>query len=251
MHLFNFNYIDADVEEPNGFIFLKPDIKERTIVKVNVPVIEQKKCQLCFKCVDFCEFNVFAKTKNKVLIFEKLCHSCGGCKMVCPYGAIKYKKKEIGVIETGFYNNLICKQGILNIGEIIAIPIIKKLLNNLNDKINIIDSSPGTSCNAISTLSFADYVVLVAEPTKFGLHDLKRIVGVVKEMEKPFGVIINKDINEDIIEKYCYKNKIELLGKIKYDKKIAKLYSEGKLLGKDYQKIFKKIGNNIKEKLCK
>lgn len=253
--LLNANYIDSDVEEPNGFIFLKPKIKEKTNVEVEIPFIDKDKCKLCFKCVNFCEFNALAKSKNKVLVFDELCHSCGGCKIVCPFNAINYKKKSIGVIEKGIINNINCSRGILNVGEAIAVPVIKKLLGDLDNSINIIDSSPGTSCNVINTLSFANIAILVTEPTEFGLHDLKRAISVVKKMKIPFGIVINKVIdNDNIIKKYCNQNDITILGTIKYDRKIAELYSKGELLieNNDCKNMFDSIVSNIKEHLlCK
>lgn len=248
--LLNINYIDADVEEPNGFIFLKPLIKTKEKVKIDVPIINQDQCNLCLKCLEFCQFNVFAKTKNKILIFEELCHSCGGCKMVCPTKALDYRKKTIGFIEKGVKDNFKCYQGILKVGEVIAVPLIKELLKDLPKELNIIDASPGTSCNAGTTLEFADKVILVTEPTKLALHDLKRIVQIVKERKIPLGIIINKVLEEDnLIKDYCKKNNLLILGSIKYKEEIAYLYSEGKLLEKEE---FKEIILNMKEYLlCK
>ncbi len=251
----NGSYIDADVEEPNGFIFLKPIIFNKTDVEVDVPVIDNEKCKKCFTCVDFCEFNALAKTKDKVIIFDKLCHSCGGCKIVCKSEALKYKKKVIGTIEEGKSNYIYCKRGILNIGEPMGVPIIKKLLKDLYKGLNIIDSSPGTSCNVVNILQYCDVAVLVTEPTNFGLHDLDRAVNLVKNLNIPFGVVLNRVTDEDnIIKEYCIKNKINILGEIKYDKDIAKIYSKGDLLISHikYKEIFKNLSNNIKEKLlCK
>lgn len=246
------NYIDADVEEPNGFIFLNPKIEKQNDVLVDIPYINEEKCQKCYKCVDFCAFNVFSIAKDKISIFDKMCHSCGGCKIICPFGAIDYQNKKLGVIEEGYANDLYCKRGVLKIGEPISVPIIKQLLENLKDGINIIDSSPGTSCNVVNTLAFSDKAILVTEPTEFGLHDLKRAIKIVLDLKIPFGIIINRVTNEDnLVKNYCEKNNYLILGTIKYDKKIAELYSEGKLLleEKEYISNFDKISQKIKEEL--
>jgi MinD superfamily P-loop ATPase len=142
-----------------------------------------------------------------------------------------------------------CQRGILNVGEVIAVPIIKQLLKGLDNNLNIIDSSPGTSCNVVTTLSFADSAILVTEPTEFGLHDLKRAISITEEMNIPFGVVINKVTDKDnMIQKYCEEKNINILGIIKYDRKIAELYSKGILLLK-YNNIFNNIILNIKRDL--
>lgn len=246
------NYIDADVEEPNAFIFLKPYIKEKNDVKVKVPFIDKDKCSKCFKCTEFCKFNALAKTRDKILVFDKLCHSCSGCKIVCKFDAIEYVDKKIGIIEKGNSDNIKCFRGLLNIGEPMAVPVIKELLNNLEEGLNIIDSSPGTSCNVVNILEHSDVAVLVTEPTNFGLHDLDRAVKLVRKFNIPFGVVINRVTEkENIITKYCIENKIEVLTQIDYDKEIAIMYSKGELIiNKDkYLNIFKELSSIIKEKL--
>lgn len=246
------NYVDADVEEPNGFIFLKPKIENVYNVEVDIPSIDVNKCKKCYKCVNFCEFNALAISKDKILVFDKLCHSCGGCKIVCPFDAISYKKKIIGIIEKGISGDVHCIRGVLNVGEAISVPLIKELLNNLSSDINIIDSAPGTSCNVVNTLSYANCAILVTEPTEFGLHDLKRAVTLVENLKIPFGVLINRVIEHDnIIKKYCEDKNIKILCEINYDKKIAELYSNGSILidNDDYKKVFVNLSNNIKEHL--
>ncbi|HOZ54461.1 MAG TPA: (4Fe-4S)-binding protein [Clostridia bacterium] len=248
----NANYIDGDVEEPNGFIFLKPIIKEMIEVIVKIPSIDKDKCKKCFKCAEFCRFNALAKTNDKVLVFDKLCHSCEGCKIVCEFGAIEYIDKKVGIIEKGKSNDIKCSRGLLNIGEPMAVPVIKELLKNLDEEINIIDSSPGTSCNVVNILEHADIAILVTEPTNFGLHDLDRAVKLIRKFNIPFGVVINRVTEkENIISKYCIENKIEILMQIDYDREIAIMYSKGELIinKEKYLNIFKELSINIKEKL--
>lgn len=250
------NYLDADVEEPNGFIFLKPKVVSKKNVFVENPIIDKEKCINCGKCANFCEFNALAKINNNILVFEKLCHSCGGCNIICPQGAIKYNKRNIGIIEEGENELINCKRGILNIGEPMATKVIESLLEDINiEKYNIIDSPPGTSCNVVNVLQKTDVAILVTEVTKFGLHDLDRAVKLVKKFNIPFGVIINRVIdNNSLIEDYLKNNNIVLLGKIRYDKNIAKTYSKGDLIvkEKEYEEIFESIFKKIKENLlCK
>lgn len=249
------NYVDADVEEPNGFIFLKPKIETTSKVEVDIPTIDIKKCEKCYKCIDFCEFNALAIGRDTILVLDKLCHSCGGCKIVCDYGAITYTKKTIGFIEQGVCRDIKCQRGVLNIGELIASSILNKLLTNLDTGINIIDSAPGTSCNVINTLNYANYAIIVTEPTQFGLHDLKRVIALVKKLNIPFGIVINKVIKKDnIIKEYCNNKDIKILGEISYDIEIAKLYSRGHLLidNHNYLQMFSTLSSNLKEQLlCK
>lgn len=244
----NGNYVDCDVEEPNGFIFLNPvNIKSKDVL-VDYPVIDKEKCNLCGECVKICQFNVFAKTKE-IFIFEKLCHSCGACEMVCETKALKYEKRKIGRIDEGQYKNIKCIQGILNIGEAMAVPVIKEVLENLPYESNIIDCAPGTSCNVVTSLEHIDKAVLVTEPTEFGLHDLKGAVELCNRFNIPHGVVINRSTgDETLIHKYCKDNNINILETIPYSKEIAKIYSRGDLLVEDnyYKNIFIKLEEKIR-----
>lgn len=236
----NGSYIDCDVEEPNGFIFLKPrDIKSEDVL-IDYPLVDKDLCTLCGKCVEFCEFNALAKTK-KIFVFEKLCHSCGGCEIVCPKDAIKYGKRKIGTVDSGVSGNIECTRGILDIGEAMAVPVIKEVLGNLDGNLNIIDCAPGTSCNVVTSLEYVDLAVLVTEPTEFGLHDFKRAVELCKMFDIAHGVVINRVTDEDnIISKYCIENDIKIISSIPYEKNIAEIYSRGELIfeSEEYQAIF-------------
>ncbi|MCY6960033.1 ATP-binding protein [Clostridium brassicae] len=246
------NYIDCDVEEPNGFLFLKPEIKEIESVKVEYPFIDDDKCTSCGECVNVCNFNALAKVKEDIILFEKLCHGCGACEIVCKKGALKYKKREIGNIEKGKMQGINCSRGILNISEPMAVPVINNLLKGLVKGVNLIDCPPGTSCNVVSSLKYADGAILVTEPTEFGLHDLKMAVELVKMFNIPFGIVINKDNgSENIVKKYCKKENIELIGSIPYSKDIAKIYSKGELIYNniEYKNIFDELSGKMKEVL--
>ena len=225
------SYIDCDVEEPNGFVFLKPKIDETVGVVTDYPIIDDEKCISCGACVDVCQFNALAKINRDIILFDKLCHGCGACEIVCDYGALTYGKREIGSIEEGLSYDIRCSRGILNIGEPIAVPIIRQLLKSLSSGINIVDCPPGTSCNVVSSLRYAHSAILVTEPTKFGLHDLERAVELVKMFNIPFGVIINKDDGtENVIKNYCEIRAIPIIGSIPYSSDIALAYSNGEML---------------------
>ena len=246
------NYIDCDVEEPNGFLFLKPKVDKTEKVMVDYPVIDNDKCTSCGACVNTCQFNALAKVKDDIMLFEKLCHGCGACEIACKFDAITYGKREIGKIETGKIREINCSRGILNIGEPMAVPVIRELLKDLQGELNLIDCPPGTSCNVVNALKYADGAILVTEPSEFGLHDLKMAVELVKMYNIPFGIVINKDDGEtNIVKKYCKEEKVNLIGTIPYNKDTAVLYSKGEILYDDvkHKIVFDKISETIKEVL--
>lgn len=246
------NYIDCDVEEPNGFIFLKPKIDKAEKVMVEYPFINDEKCTSCGKCVNVCQFNALAKVKEDIMLFEKLCHGCGACEIACEYDALTYKKREIGTIEEGKIGDLNCRRGVLNISEPMAIPVIRELLKDLPQNINLIDCPPGTSCNVVTSLKYANAAILVTEPSEFGLHDLKMAVELVRMYDIPFGIVINKEDNkENIIKKYCKDEKINLIGTIPYSKDTAVLYSNGEILYKHlkHKNLFDELSKSVKEVL--
>ncbi len=252
----NAQFLDCDVEEPNANIFLHATIKEREDVSVIIPEINKEKCDYCGKCSEFCVYNALAVVRQKILVFPELCHSCGGCEMVCPKDAINWKERVIGKIEHGQTNGIDFYHGILNVGEAQAIPVIKALKRKIDKKMNvIIDVPPGTSCPVIESISGSDYCILVTEPTPFGLHDLKLAVEVVRHMHIPFGVVINRDgIGDDGVEVYCKKENIHVLLKIPERQKIALLYSKGIALADEayeWKEMFGLLFNRIQEQVKK
>jgi len=244
------NYVDCDVEEPNGYIFLKPVIQKTEEVFIPVPLIDSDVCTLCGKCADSCQFNALARTMSNVLFFEELCHGCGACTIVCPALAIEEVNRPIGNISTGEYESLNFMDGKLNIKEPMAGPIISKLKKSIPEGIDtIIDCAPGTSCNVVKALEDTDYAILVTEPTKFGLHDLKLAVKLVRNMQIPFGIIINRsDETVNMIKVYCETETIDLIGEIPFSRRVAEMYSNGLLLTKDLEfgKIFHEIASNLR-----
>jgi len=254
LSLRNVQFLDCDVEEPNANIFLHAKINESEDICVNIPEIDKDKCDYCGKCSDFCAYNALAVVQSKILVFPELCHSCGGCELVCPKDAIGWEERVIGRIEHGQSNGIDFYHGLLNVGEAQVIPLIKGLKNKINkNKIVLIDVPPGTSCPVIESINGSDYCILVTEPTPFGLHDLKLAVEIIKHQYIPFGVVINRDgIGDKEVEIYCQQNRIPILLKIPEQQKIAYLYSKGiPLVNEAYEwremfgLVFQKIQNEV------
>lgn len=244
------SYVDCDVEEPNGFIFLDPSIQESADVFVDYPVIDQKKCVLCGACAKACQFHALAKAGKEIVVFEKLCHDCGACKIVCKTKALSYTKRSIGKLESGTSKAIHSLRGILNVGEPMAVPVIRKLLKDLSDEDHLVDCPPGTSCNVVTALNYMDAAILVTEPSEFGLHDLKMAVELVKLYDIPYGIVINKDDGKDnMVKAFCSRNEVPLLGTVPYSMAAATLYSKGIMLYEDdvHKKNFIDMAQKIKE----
>jgi len=225
-------YLDCDVEEPNGHIFLRPEITAERRITVEVPQVDFQACTVCGKCGDFCRYGAIVCIKEDVLIFEQLCHSCGGCKRICPAGAIKSKPLEIGGIELGRAGGIDFAGGKLKIGHVRTPALIKEVKKHISKNCPaIIDAPPGTSCPVVEAVKGADFVLLVTEPTPFGLNDLKLAVNLVRHMNLTFAVVINRcDIGNEDVEKYCEAESIDILAKLPDDRRIAEVYSSGKMI---------------------
>ncbi len=221
--------MDCDVEEPNAHIFIKPEITNKKPVFVLIPEIDQEKCNLCGRCAEICAYNAIAVLKDKVFLYPELCHGCGACSYLCPQNAIKEVNKKIGYLERGEKGDLEFVHGVMNIGEVLATPIIREIKKHINpNKTVIIDSPPGTTCPMIEAVKASDYCILVTEPTPFGLNDLILAVEVLRKLNIQFGVIINRsDISNKEVESYCHKEAISILMKIPFKKEIALAYSKG------------------------
>lgn len=227
-------YIDCDVEEPNGHLFFKPDILEEEEILVKIPEVDKNLCTGCRKCVEFCMFNALAYIKDRLLVFNEVCHSCGGCLLVCPEKALTEKDKVIGHVKKGVSEGVFIYSGILNTGEASGVPIIKRLLskNNLKtDKPIIIDCPPGSACIVMESIKDADFCILVTEPTLFGVHNLNMVYELVKLFNKPFGVVINKCLDEkNPAEEFCLEKGLKILGKIPFDKDLGLLNSNAEIV---------------------
>jgi MinD superfamily P-loop ATPase len=243
-------YLDCDVEEPNGHLFFAPEMIVRKDISVQIPVINPNICTLCRKCVDFCNFNALACIGDRIILFEEICHSCGGCKIVCPVSAITEQEKVIGHIESGVSENVIVKTGILNIGESSGIPIIHELLSENEDdqKLTMIDCPPGSACAVMESIRDADYCVLVAEPTIFGIHNLNLVYELVKIFHKPHGVILNKCLEGvNLAEQFCAEKNIRILGRIPFQQEIGMMNSKGLILARENEKYHKLFVNLLNE----
>jgi len=247
-------YLDCDVEEPNGHIFLKPDIKETINATIDVPEVDAELCNGCGKCGELCQYSAIISLKSKALVFEQLCHSCGGCMLVCPTGAITEKQREIGFADFGTANGVKFGQGRLKIGDIHTPSLIKRVKgNSLDEGIVIIDVPPGTSCPVIEAIKGSDFVLLVTEPTPFGLNDLKLAVGMVRELKIPFAVVINRsEPDEQMTNQYCQDENIDIIFEVPDDRRIAEAYSVGKMIIDvlpDYKKDFEGLYESVSKRL--
>ena len=229
----NSQLIDADVEEPNCFIFLNTDTGVVGQTEILVPKIDEEICTQCGKCSDSCEYNALAKLPGHILLFEKICHGCGVCSAVCPEGAITEEPRAIGYIYSSKDEDLLFNYGELIVGEELSTPIISKLKEYTDDEknLNVIDSPPGSACAMVEAVIDSDFVIVVGEPTPFGLSDMKIVIETLRQLEKKFGIVINKDgVGDNEMERYCLEEDLPILMKIPFDINIAKNYSVGKTL---------------------
>ena len=245
-------YLDCDVEEPNGHIFLKPVIDTRVAATVPLPEVITERCNGCGLCADICEYNAIAVVKGRVLIFPELCRSCGACRLFCPQEAINDITRPVGTIEIGkTASGVSFIRGLLAIGQIASPAVIAAVKSAAaNQEVLLLDCPPGTSCPVIEAVKDADLVLLVTEPTPFGLHDLTLAVEMTRALEIPFAVILNRcDMGNDDVEAYCRREEIPLVLSIPDDRRIAQAYAEGnpliealpsygKLLADGWQRIF-------------
>ena len=246
----NSNYIDCDVEEPNGHLYFKPEILKKEKIYEKIPQVDKERCNGCRKCVEFCKFNALAYIKDNVFVFEDICHSCGGCSLICPEKVISERDKEIGEVQEGIFKDSKIYSGILNTGEVTGVSIIKELLTNANNKpYTFIDCPPGSSCSVMESIKDADYCILVAEPTLFGVHNLNMVYELVKLFDRPFGVVLNKCLEEENpAEKFCLEKGIKILGRIPFDNELGTLNSNAEIVvskSKEYRELFSALLNTV------
>ena len=221
-------YLDCDVEEPNGHLFLKPRIEHSEVASIPVPLIDASRCTSCGRCATVCEFNAIAMIPRP-LVFPELCHGCGACSLACPAAAIREQPRTIGVVEMGYAGKIAFVQGRLNVGEPMSPPLIRAVkAHRAPNTIALLDAPPGTSCPVVATVRGADFIVLVTEPTPFGLHDLALAVDTLRPMGLPFGVVINRaDCGDNRVVEYCRAENIPVRLQIPEDRRIAEAYSRG------------------------
>jgi MinD superfamily P-loop ATPase len=248
----NVQLLDCDVEEPNAHLFIQPVIEKFETITTPVPEVDMGKCTLCKKCNEICQFKAIVVIGETVLPFPELCHSCGGCMEVCPERAITEVGRELGVVEIGHRDGLEFVHGRLRVGEAMSPPLIRKVRENTRPgMLTIIDAPPGTSCPVIASMKGADFVLLVTEPTPFGLHDLKLAVGAVNILGIPCGLIINRsDLGDDRVREYVNSEGVPILMEIPFDRKIAESYSKGEMLVEampEWKEKFKELFHRIEE----
>lgn len=247
-------YLDCDVEEPNGRLFFKPEITSEETVSAKIPLIDYDRCNGCRKCADFCKFNALAFIKNKPVLFKDICHSCGGCALFCPQKAIGEEAKNVGAIQNGVSGQVRVHTGCLNAGEASGIPIIKELLKKSAAETALpvfIDCPPGSACIVMESIKDADYCILVAEPTVFGVHNLKMVCDLVEVFHKPHGVVLNKCLEaENPAEEYCKEHHVTILGRIPFDSKLGTLNSNAKIAVREndrYRELFSALLDTVIE----
>ena len=235
---------DCDVEEPNAKVFIRGEEKERPVFRP-VPELGEG-CDLCGVCKDVCQYNAVVVLKDTVMFFPEICHSCGACVYLCPKNAIREVNREVGrIVDVYNKDECVLTYGLLNIGEVSPVPVIKEMKKEMG-RDAVIDCPPGVSCPMVESVRDADYVILVAEPTPFSFHDMKIAAEVVKELGKPFGVVINKYGLPYDVEKKCRELNYDVIGKIPFSREIAEMYSKGQLL-ENVRDVFEGIYERIRE----
>jgi MinD superfamily P-loop ATPase len=243
-------FLDCDVEEPNAALFLKPTLTSREEVGILIPQVDPDKCAYCGRCAEVCVWHAIAVVGEKVLIFPELCHGCGSCTLNCPEGAISEVLNVMGTLESGSAGPVDFAQGTMDVGQAMSVPIISQLkkqhLPAANNHVVILDAQPGTSCPVVETMRGVDFVLMVTEPTPFGLHDLRLAVQVARdELGLPVGVVVNRDgVGDAGVDEYCAAEGIPILMRIPLDRRIAEAVSDGKSLVEElpeYRRAFQDL----------
>lgn len=246
--------LDCDVEEPDANLLLKINVENRYPVNVLIPQVDMDACTGCGKCQKVCQYNAIVLIKARPLVLPELCHSCGGCYLACPEHAIKEIPRPIGTIETGNSNNLFYAAGVLNIGEHITTPLIDEVKKeHRHATLRIIDAPPGSSCPVIHAMEHSDFVILVAEPTPFGFHDVALAYQVAKSLSIPCGIVINNMVEEyEPLRNFIHNENIPLLATIPHDINIARSTTQDNLIdymisnyGQHIQNIYEYCTNRV------
>ena len=247
--------LDCDVEAPNVHLFLHPEVVGSEPAGILVPKVDGERCTLCGDCGELCQYNAIAMLSTGLLVFEELCHGCGGCARVCPEDAIREELRPIGVVEHGRAGDVEVVTGRLNVGEALAPPLIRAVRARASrDRLVLIDAPPGTSCSMIAAVHGSDLVVLVTEPTPFGLNDLALAVEAVRTLNLPFGVVINRAGSGDRrVHDYCTAEGLDLLAELPDDRRVAESYARGHVLVEDLhhtRPMFEALARRIEDRLA-
>lgn len=246
--------LDCDVEEPNAQLFINAVLGNPVPVTTPVPAVDEDACTMCGECGDLCRFKAIVIVGTSLLTFPELCHSCGGCWEVCSVGAVSQAQRELGVIEEGTSGELEFAHGRLRVGEAMAPPLVRAVRERMGTReVTIIDAPPGTSCPVIAAMRDTDFVLLVTEPTPFGLHDLCMAMDLAAELEVPAAVIINRSGPTDaLIEDECRARGIPVLLKIPFERRIAEAYSRGEPLSEafpEYSEKLRQVWHQVREEV--
>jgi MinD superfamily P-loop ATPase len=249
--------LDCDVEAPNSHIFIQPELDQFEDVNVLIPSVDAETCTGCGKCAEVCQFHAIVVIGGQTLVFPEMCHGCGSCTLICPEEAITEIPNRLGILEGGLSQEGIrFGHGILNIGEPMAVPVISKLKmwqDLMDAEVVLIDSPPGASCPVVESLRGADFIILVTEPTPFGLHDLRQAYKVTQELGIPAGVIINRTgIGDSGVEQYCEEEGLQIFMQIPLEREIGQGIAQGKSLLEikpEYEKRFLQLHLQISEAL--
>jgi len=244
--------LDCDVEEPNDHLFLRGTLDLEEIVNIPIPEVDESRCDGCGECGRICEFHAIVSFGTVPLVFPELCHGCGGCTKVCPHDAIHEADSRMGVVELLQDGDITLVQGRLDVGVAMAPPLIRAVKAHLRAGMPaILDAPPGTSCPVVTTVRQTDFVLMVTEPTPFGLHDLTLAVGMVRELGVPFGVVVNRyGVGDDRVHVYCREEGIPILAEIPDDRRIAEAYSRGDLMVDvlpEYRGVFESLLSKIND----
>lgn len=231
-------FADCDVDAPNLHIVTKDNQNPKTAdyFGFTKAFINPNTCIKCCKCEDICRFNAI----HNFICNQSECEGCALCFEICPVNAIEMKECASGKLmlyknESRVFSSAKLKTGSGTSGKLVT-AVKKQLIENIDSKDNcdiaIIDGSPGIGCPVIASISGVNMVLIVAEPTVSGIHDLKRIVKTAKQFGTKCAVCINKyDVNNEKTEEiinYCLSQKIKVLGKIPFDKTVCTAVNECK-----------------------
>ena len=221
--------LDCDVEEPDGHLFVGTEGELVEDVTLPVARVDKSRCTLCGDCARACQYNAIAVLPEHVMVFDQLCHGCGACSIVCPEDAIFEEARRIGELRRGNGGSVDMMWGVLDVGEAMATPVIRRLKEVAGDDgFQVLDATPGTACPVVETIRGADYCVLVTEPTPFGRYDLSLAVELLEELQVPCGIIVNRDRDDGgALDSYLREQGLEVLMRIPDSLDIARLYAQG------------------------